>query len=246
MSNQTSSTPSEFDQTVYIDLDSLLDTRVGVVAVNDSEAATMLMQEPYWLRESDDFAELTQGRVTHALFRQWWQARDKQALVAARPTNIIRILEELSEALVTSQVNLPFVARVKYLVNYWPYQLDELEIQAIQQACEILTGNVVEVKMIQMTPQQLTPQWIKREVSLLVLYDYWIWMDAQRENFASSPIPEVNLLAPAISHAHVMTQEDRMVENFGEVNPFAISELLMSVYITVQLISPGFFSLLRT
>lgn len=246
MSSQTSSTPSEFDQTVYIDLDSLLDTRVGVVATKYPAAATMLMQEAYWLRESDDFSELTEGRVTHAQFRQWWQERDKQALVTARPTNIIRILEELSESLVAAQVNLPFVSKVQYLVNYWPYKLEELEIQAIQQACEILTGNVVEVKMVNLTPQQLTPQWIKREVSLMVVYDYWVWMEAQKDNFATHPIPEVNLIAPAISHDHVITKEDRTIESFGEVNPFAISELLMSVYITVQMISPGFFSLLRT
>jgi len=246
MLNQHSQAASEFDQTVYLDLDSLLDTRVGVVAVNDPEAASMLMQEPYWLRESDDFSELTEGRVTHALFRQWWQARDKQALVAARPTNIIRILEELSEALVSSQVNLPFVANTTYLVNYWPYQLEELEVQAIQQACEILTGNVVQVKMINYPPEKLTPQWLKREVSLMVVYDYWAWMVAQKENFGISPIPEVNLITPAISHDHVITQEDRTVEHFGEVNPFAISELVMSVYITVQMIPVNFFSLLRT
>lgn len=246
MSNQNSSTPSEFDQRIYIDLDSLLDTRVGVVAVNEPEAATLLMQEPYWLRESDDFTELTEGKVTHGQFKEWWRTRDKRALKAARPTNIIRILEELSEALVLSQINLPFVAKTQYLVNYWPYKLEELEVKAIQQACEILTGNVVEVTMVNMSPFQLTPQWIKREVSLMVVYDYWAWMDAQKGNFALSPIPEVNLITPAISHNHVMSKEDRTIENFGEVNPFAISELLMSVYITVQMISPGFFSLLRT
>lgn len=246
MSNHNSLAPSEFDQTVYIDLDSLLDTRVGVVAVNDPEAAAMLMQEPYWLRESDDFAELTEGRVTHALFRQWWKARDKQAVVAARPTNIIRILEQLSESLVSSQVNLPFVAKTLYLVNYWPYQFEPLEVQAIQQACEILTGNAVEVKMVSWSPEQMTPQKIKRDISLMIMYDYWAWMEAQRDNFAISPLPEVNLLTPAISHNHVVTQEDRTIEHFGEVNPFAVSEMVMSVYISIQMLPVTFFSLLRT
>lgn len=245
MSNQTSSTPSEFDQKVYIDLDSLLDTRVGVVAIHSPEAATMLMQEGYWTRESDDYSELTQGLVTHSQFKQWWKERDKQALIAARPTNFIRILEELSEALVVSQVNLPFVSRAQYLVNYWPYQLEELEVAAIQQACEILTGNVVEVKMVFMKPEQLTPQWIKREVSLLVMYDYWSWMEAQKDNFRTHAIPEVNLLAPAVSHDRVITKEDRTVEHFGEVNPFAVSEMVMSVYVSLQLLPPAFFSLLR-
>lgn len=246
MSNQTSNAPSEFDQKVYIDLDSLLDTRVGVVAVNYPEAAKQLMQDAYWLRDSDDFSGLTEGSVTHAQFREWWRKRDKVCLHAARPTNLIHILEQLSEAMVSSQVNLPFVAATQYLINYWPYQLDEAEVAAFQQACEIITGNVVEVEMINLPPERLTPQWIKREVSLMIMYDYWTWMEAQKDNFLITAIPEVSLLVPAISHNQIITAEDRTLEQYGEVDPFAISEMVMSVYVSVQMLPSTFFSLLRT
>ena len=246
MSNQNSTPPSEFDRKVYIDLDCLLDTRVGVVAVNYPEAAKLLMQEDYWLRDSDDFSVLTGGSVTHGQFREWWQKRDKKCLHASRPTNIIHILEQLSEALVSSQVNLPFVASTEYMVNYWPYKLDEAEVAAFQQACEIITSNVVRVQMVFIPPDKLTPKWIKREISLLIMYDYWTWMEAQKDNFLVTAIPEVNLLIPAISHNKTITSEDRTLEQYGEVNPFAISEMVMSVYVAVQMLPANFFSLLRT
>lgn len=245
MSSQPYKSPTEFDQTIYIDLDCLLDTRVGVVAMNAPEAAPKLMVEDYWVRESDDFSALTDGVVTHELFREWWAKRDKDVLKISRPTNIIRILEELSEALVVSQVNLPFVASVQYLVNYWPYKLDEQEVAAFEQACEIITGNAVPVKMVNLPPEKVTPNWLKREVSLLIVYDYWTWMSHHKEEFLSTPIPEINLLAPAISHDKTLGVEDRTLEEFGEVNPFAIGEMVMASYLSVQLIPPMFFSLLR-
>lgn len=246
MSNPISSASSEFDQTVYIDLDCLLDTRIGLVALHAPEAATQLMQEDYWIRESDDFETLTGGAVTHKQFKEWWAGRDKECLKNSRPTNIIHILEQLSEALVVSQVNVPFVSKTQYLVNYWPYDLDQLEVEATKQACEILTGNVVEVNMVSIHPSQLTPTKVKRELSLLFMYDYYTWFEAQKDNFLVTAIPEVNMMCPAISHDHALTKEERTLEDFGEINPFAVSEMVMSVYISIQMLPVNFFSLLRT
>lgn len=246
MSNPISSASSEFDQTIYLELDCLLDTRVGLVALHAPAAAAKLMQEAYWDRESDDFEELTGGAVTHKQFKEWWVNRDKECLKASRPTNLIHILEQLSESLVISQVNVPFVSKLRYLVNYWPYDLDQQEIEAMKQACEILTGNVIEVNMVSISPSALTPKRVKRDMSLLIMYDYYTWMENQKDTFLVTPIPEVNMIAPAISHGRVLTTEDRTVEDFGEVSPFAIGEMVMATYISIQLLPVNFFSLLRT
>lgn len=232
-------------QHILIDLDALLDTRLGILHQLNPAAAVAVMQESYYTRLSDDFETYSGGLVTNVEYRAAWANRDSSVIEHSRVTNMMILVESMFLTLASNLINTPFFHETKLTVNVWPYKLSAEAEDMLLSCAQSIAGDLAKVGLVSMTPAELTPSWIKQELSALIIYDWEPWLVAQDEALIKLPMPEVVLFIPAISYRGEPTKEECTYEGLGTVSPFALVEQSMQVFCSTQMISSGFFSIIR-
>ena len=74
---------------ILIDIDTLLDTRLGLLHTLNPEAVKrVVVNDRYWLRDYDDWEVLTEGLVTKSQFDDAWKQRTTDILQHSMMTSI--------------------------------------------------------------------------------------------------------------------------------------------------------------
>lgn len=162
---------------LYIDLDSLLDTRLGLLHQHGGSELSkhVAASDAYYQRDYDDWARLTGGVVDNATFETWWAARDAQTLLHSMTTAIFLPLSQtlatlshhVHEGIETSSLSL--------LINVWPYQIPYDVEKALTQAILHHLGFQLPVVYTSLSPEEVTPAYLVENVHLVYMYDYHQW-----------------------------------------------------------------------
>jgi hypothetical protein len=113
-------------ETIYVDLDCLLDTRLGTLAKINPELASNALMNGYHERDEDIF----EG-VGVEDYRKAYEARDVDTLTLSVITGMFSFLHEcVLAAFKRIQIDGIFDA-IQLEVNYWPYELDDEEVKVL-------------------------------------------------------------------------------------------------------------------
>lgn len=180
---------------IFVDLDSLLDTRLPVVYYLDEElAATISNDNSYHDRITDRF-----GYLTNFIFNIFYKLRNKTILPYAAPTNILKIIHNYNiEAYADNRLTGGYKPSKLYL-NIHPYKLLQEEIDNISIAIS-KAANIDDIVVVDIPINDITPQWLKDKISLLVMYDGMRWLEyhISRYNLIREPLIDTILLSPAL------------------------------------------------
>lgn len=233
------------EQHVLVDLDSIMDTRLAVVSMLNPKAAQVLMSEAYYTRLSDDFEAQTGGLITNSEYREAWDTRDASVLQYTRVTNMILMMEQLFKTLTNNMMNTPFCEGVRLTVNTWPYRLSEEATELLLTCCQAISGIAVKVEAVWLPPESLTPAWIKDNLAAMIMYDYQPWLVAQDAALIKTPMPEIVVFIPALSYSTDSAVQNCVVNELDGGSPFALTEQGLSVFFSAQMLTAGFFSIIR-
>lgn len=225
-------------ETIYVTLDALMDTRIGTVARINEEAAAKALLGNYHQRQIDDFEGIDRQEYLD-LYRQ----RDKVTLASSRPTGFLMSLREIVKQISEQGAVRPFHDGAHVVVNTYPYELEEEEISELGKAIAFWMGSYAAVELIHVPDEQLTPEYCKSRFSMMVMYEYEHWMNAQAEAFKRCRLPQVLLLAPAIYFNRVPTQEELDKEMKESMHPLKAMELLASPIVELRLMDVVLFSI---
>lgn len=228
--------------TIYVELDCLLDTRLGTVSLLDPELAAKLAVSPeYRKRTSDRFEGLD-----YEVFRKRYKARDQDVLEASMMTEVVMMLRQLVEQLNEQGQVRPYHDGVKVQVNLYPYQLSTDEEHAIELAIASWIGKTSKIELVSMSPAQLTPTLCQVSYTIMVMYEYEDWLNSHAETFKTVRFPEVVLFVPALYFQTVPTEEEleKLIKEAG--HPMAAVESLISPIVELKLINPSIFSIIET
>lgn len=221
-----------------VELDCLVDTRIGTVARLDPAVAKVLLDNNYRNRIIDVF----EG-VDMVAYKELYARRDQITLSCSFQTGMFKLLRTMVAELVEQTVKRPYHDGVRLTVNYWPYKLTPLEIQAYQANIFLGLGRMCQVFLRSIPPAELTPKYLKTNYSLAIMYDYDAWMSLQVKNFEKVRCPQVALFGPAMFFKDELPDPEELVEFRNEgMHPFRAVEAGAAPLIELSLIDADYYS----
>jgi hypothetical protein len=225
---------------LYIELDVLLDTRLGTIArFYGVDVAEKVLLNKYHKRKFDNFPD-----VERDTFLEQYRQRDVMTLAHSKITNAIKLLQRLISALREQAINTPYHKQVKVVVNCYPYSLSDLELDAIGKALRVWTHDLAPVELVCIPPKDLTPEHCKSEYLLMLVYEYEDWLNLHSEAFKTTRLPEVTMYAPAIYFNQEPSAEELEKISREAAHPLWAMETLASPLIKLELHDIYYFSVL--
>lgn len=200
--------------TLFVELDCLFDTRIATIASMNEDLLDPILQYEYHKRADDNFPIPNLQE-----YQERYAKRDKRILAKAMITPIAFLLGEYAEKTLKQILTTPFHYKPKIVINVYPYKLTEEEINIIISSVANITKKLADIEVVDMTYEQLTPSWVRSNVTTMVMYDYGKWLDVHVDTgeFEKRACPEITLLAPRIYFVPHSTVND---EHFREVEKY--------------------------
>jgi hypothetical protein len=162
---------------ILLDIDALLDTRLGLLSQLNSEVATRVVQSnAYWERDYTDWERLTRGGVTNAAFEAAWVKRDIETARQSIMTGIIPVLmrvmaeydQNMRDGVVTDDLALE--------VNLHPYEFNDEETEELTEILKGVFYQDLTVTFCSRPLEELTPVVLNEHYSAVVLFDFNRWI----------------------------------------------------------------------
>lgn len=220
---------------LFIELDALLDTRIGALLKLGFDTVEKVLQENYIERLSDNFKN-----IDLKLFRQYYKERDKTILKNSVVTPMSIIINDFVKKTSKQNLTSPTVFKPKVILNIYPYELKKEEIQNLLYVLVNITDKLADIEIVNMAYEEISPSYLSLETSILILYEYHIWLETQTKigNFKTKACPEISLLGPAI----YFTEEKIITDK----NPFIAIEELTAPFIKLKLLPIKYFSFVNS
>lgn len=231
---------------ILVDLDTLLDTRLGVVNFVSKEAASYLIKnEAYWDRENDFWEPLTGGLITQAQFDEAWAARGGNNSADVLNGSVLSgiqpfIMRVLTEDLV-NRANLmgDDMDDVGITVNTWPYSLSLNEIEDMRDITEYLFGPI-HIEIVDIPLSEITPEFLDKHFSAVVTYNFLEWIKLHYEGLAKARMNDFNFISARIFEHDV--SKVSIDEKKTAVDMFRIEKL---IHMDFEFIDARHFSMFR-
>lgn len=230
-------------QRVLVDIDSLVDTRLGLI----------LEHKPY-LYEKIDLSEYRK-RVTNVWYKklgitdeEWdklWGARSVATLKQSGPTNLLfTLVSELGAKFAATLVGTP-LEKPRLTVNIWPYKLNKDERALyLENLKDLYSSCTLSVDLINQPIEKITPEFIKTNFDAVFIYDFHNWIDTHVKELSeeNGRMPSKTVYSPALLRSDTMdVAADQMVTD--KVNPFTETKKFCATAFTLELVDAGLFSL---
>lgn len=227
-------------QSIYVDLDSLLDTRIGTISKISDEAALNVLLNDYHSREIDVFKDIDMG-----LYKELYAKRDIETLKRSYCTSMVKVIKDIAIGLNEQAIMRPFHEGAKITVNYYPYNLNSDEIEEFRKVITMWINGVSDVELITISTKDLTPLLCRNTYALLIMYDYDNWLNTHATSFAKTLMPETTLLGPALYFNKKPTEDELANAIKKHSHPFRATETLASALIGLELIDVKHFSIVK-
>lgn len=226
-------------QVILVELDSLLDTRMGTLLQLDLDyAKEQLATQAYFTRLSDEFSS---PQFSQEEFKARYRWRNQETLRLSMRTPVLSRLHEMVLELEVMAINTPFVERVAIEVNCYPYKLDPAVIDAFLQSIACFVGPTAELSMVSYKPEDLTPQAIKAQGwSGLIFYEFDHWFTLHAEKLSQCDIHDVVFIVPAL-YVKVPPADQLTVDGKPGPSMFAVGEASLSEFLTLVYRDPRDF-----
>lgn len=190
---------------IYLDVDSLLDTRLGVINMISPEAAKRLMQgEAYWDRENDDWEKLTGGLITNEQFKEAWASRGGNNSATVINGSVLSNLQPFIMRILTDDL----INRANQMgdemddvgltINVYPYAMSLDEMEDMRDIAEYLFGSTTHYEIINVPMEQLTVGLLADKFAAVVTYNFLEWIRMHYEDLAKARLNCFNFIGPRI------------------------------------------------
>jgi hypothetical protein len=194
------------DSVFLIELDCIFDTRLSTLALFGEQALLDNFQKPYWKRVCDSFIG-----VGIKKFLEEYSKRDKLILLDSIHTPMLDFIVDFVKQTILFNAGSPIVKNPVIMINVYPYDLTETEKVKIVEGIVIKTGDQCDVELVNMSPEQITPEFLDKNIAVVSMYEYIPWLELQstlENGFKKHTCPSVSLLAPEILFKE-LTDEDK-------------------------------------
>lgn len=226
---------------IYIDIDSLLDTRLGLLQTIDPELVKrVVVKDAYWHRNHTNWDALTDGGITTEKFDEHWAARTSDILPHSMMTDILAPLKSVT---LMNEVNILdgiVKDRLALTINIWPYNIGIDVQEALTQALHHYLMDDLPITYIDNDLTTYTPVDMINEFEQAFMFDFHWWL--RKHAFALSKVraPGFTLILPRLLEKDPsdLTLEEMKAEIFQ-------FQMVLRYYIDIDFIDARCFSMYR-
>lgn len=223
---------------IYVDLDSLLDTRLGILASIDVDQAARALGDNYHKRFIDKFPDITASE-----FKEIYSRRTADILPFSLVTDIFEIIHTTVKEAVIENMKGGQNLGHPLTVNIFPYELQPDEIEEMREVVFQLNHGCSDVEIISMSNDDLTPEFIKKNYCMVIKYDFADWLHKQQQNLVAKPMPAVIMIAPSLYYDKEPSEEKIAEFKRDKLNPFKTMELSIAPLLGLKIIDTSVFSI---
>ena len=236
-------------EVILIELDALLDTRLGTISLMDEALARKMLDTDYPNRISDEF-NLLCPEIDMSIYKRAYKDRDLETLYYSMPTDITLYLNQLINTLIRDGVKgNPQFEGVDVQINSYPYQLtDEFK----QEFCECIAASLrldIDVQMVNHPYSEMTTDFIvANKWTFLVMYNFSQWFN---ETLAIAktvprPTPRTTVISPMLvgSVKSVLEELEKEAPSKTRANPFDSMQIALADIIGIRFLPVADFSLI--
>lgn len=228
--------------TIMVDLDSLLDTRLSVINSLGIDYLKLAFKNKYAERLIDQWEWMN-----NAEFTTRYANRDKSILKDACKTNIVKLVAEFVKVTIDAAVTTPIIVDPKVIINVYPYKLVDSELDVIKtMMLSQLPGLMDEnLTFVNLPIAEITPSYVKNNISSLVLYNWWDWLELhlQNGNFKTTSCPEAYLIGPELFTREVPDAMSMQKAKVSEMTHFEALAVCVAMHIRLDLLGSLYFSM---
>ncbi len=215
---------------LYVELDTLLDTRLACLAKYDDITLAKALVN-YDKRVIDDFPG-----IDYSTFKKDYDNRTKFILKDAGITNIVFFINDFIKKTIKLNYSTPYKLKPKIIINTYPYILTKEETSIIVDSVFLVGDQLADVEIIHMHYEELSPSYLKTQISIMVVYEYYKWLESQslNNNLRKMSCPEITMLSPMIYF--------QQQTNYTDKKPFTAMEELARPFINLKLVDVGLFT----
>ena len=226
---------------IYIDLDSLIDTRIGLLNMIDSDTVKHVVTSTrYWYRQHTDWEVITGGRVTNKTFESRWKERTADVLPHSMMTNILGPLKSIT---VLNEVNLiDGISTDEFVltINVWPYKLGVDVLDSLTSAIRHYLFDSLPITFVDNDMNEYTPQRLVEDYDHAFMFDFHWWIKKHAFDLAKVRSRDFTLVVPRLLEKDPsdLTQDEIKSEIFQ-------FQMILRYYINIEFIDAACFSMVR-
>lgn len=228
------------DKALLVELDALVDTRMGTLAIIDPEAVALIPPSNYMTRIRDVFVDYG---IDQILYNTAYNNRDIQTLKNSVVTNAIQLIQQVIVEYVTT-VNANRNGPAEIDLNVFPYSLSAEQKEMYSALLEYRLKGVVKVNVVFKHPKQLTLSGLDAEYHTAIIYNWVEWACAIEESFKTESHPQLTVLAPNLLHGNDEGLDDPVTTAaFKAAHPTAYMEFALMDKVGISFASISMFCL---
>lgn len=225
---------------IYLDLDTILDTRLGTLAmIGDEHPIRALNSGKYHKRMLDEFEGISVQE-----FREAYAKRNIDTLKHSVLTNLTFFLRRLIKDSLVSAVIHQRVEKMCFTVNVFPYDFSDPDLVEMLIGCiRFHTYSTSNVQIVSIPDEELTPEFVAKNYQIMIRYNWVNWVDKHKEYFERRGIPGVTVVVPEIFYDSMPSQEDIDQLNLKKQNPFNMAEQITAALFRLKHMPVSLFSI---
>lgn len=229
----------KYSQGLYVDLDSLFDTRFAILEEISPRLAIDNLLNGWQTRQSDEPIGLPLED-----FQELYNRRTSETLAKASQTEVIELMRHWVVDVIKQAETVTKRTLIRIFINIYPYQLDQNQAKMLGEQIKAFFPPDIHFTMLNVDPLKITTSTVKKYFSGMFMYDYHLWKEHQAKvnGFSDIKLPETALYTPAIYHGKKPTESElrSFIEN--KVDVFKEWEMYVSPLIGIEFIPVQAFS----
>lgn len=197
---------------IYIDIDSLLDTRITILKELLPEFTEDYLKDenhPYFYRTNNSF-KYRDYTIPDTLFMELYKYRSKNVLKESKPTILsylmLNVLDDVFKSIEVEDKN----EKPAIIVNVYPYKLTEEEQALFQLYLYNFIPSVIPIEMVYKPIEELTPDYFKsKSVIDIYMYNGYRWLEyiVSNMSFLDAFMVDKTLFLPKFFSNNLKTEE---------------------------------------
>jgi hypothetical protein len=220
---------------IYLDLDVILDTRLATIFnhFGEEKMIEVLKSKKYYDRIEEEFVGIEKQEFSLA-----YAARNKRVLFSSMKTKIVELVVAMLYEELSNSVSVPSQTKPKVILNTYPYDLEEQEVNTIIRSLVYLTNKNFDIEAVTLPPSDVTPEFIMKNVNHMFFYNYGPWADAQSERLKKTKMQNVNVYTAGIYFDRKPNEQELEAIKDFNLHPFKLQEVVVSLFFNLKFLAP--------